>query len=130
MKPSNIFLATLKKKAGFPMEERAETILKKAGIPIERDDRGYMYVKAEDEDLAIEALRLRGNFGAAAADRRGSRFNLVRDINTGRKFFAEYSSEAAEWYEKGTGKAYKIGSVEIVDDKPEEPEETCVEIHS
>ena len=45
-------------------------------------------------------------------------FDLVRDVKTGREFLAEYSSEAAEWYEKGTGAAYSITSVEIVKNKP------------
>ena len=42
------------------------------------------------------------------------RFTLVREIKTGREFLAEYSSEAAEWYEKGAGKAYESEEIEIV----------------
>ena len=43
----------------------------------------------------------------------------VREIKTGRVFLAEYSSDAAEWYETDTGKAYPISDVEIVKEQPE-----------
>ncbi len=44
-------------------------------------------------------------------------YNKVREIKTGRVFLAEYSSEAAEWYEKETGNAYSISDVEIVKER-------------
>lgn len=45
-------------------------------------------------------------------------FSKVRHIKSGREFLAEYSSEAAEWYEEKTGKPYDITEVEIVDLNP------------
>lgn len=48
-----------------------------------------------------------------------SHYTKVRETKTGRVFWAEYSSEAAEWYEAGTGKAYSISDVEIVKEQPE-----------
>ena len=48
-----------------------------------------------------------------------SHYTKVRETKTGRVFWAEYSSEAAEWYEAGTGKAYSISKVEIVEEQPE-----------
>ena len=48
-----------------------------------------------------------------------SHYTKVRETKTGRVFWAEYSSEAAEWYEAGTGKAYSISDVEIVKQQPE-----------
>ena len=45
-------------------------------------------------------------------------FSKVRHIETGREFLAEYSREAAEWYEEKTGKPYDITEVEIVDLNP------------
>lgn len=48
-----------------------------------------------------------------------SHYTKVRETKTGRVFWAEYSSEAAEWYEAGTGKAYSISGVEIVKEQPE-----------
>ena len=41
-------------------------------------------------------------------------FDIVRDIKTGRLFLAEYSSEAAEWYEMGTGRAYSLCGVQLI----------------
>lgn len=46
-------------------------------------------------------------------------YHKVRDTKTGRVFFAEYSSEAAEWYEKGNGRPYSSAYVEIVQEQPE-----------
>ena len=46
-------------------------------------------------------------------------YTKVREIKTGKEFWAEYSSEAAEWYEAGTGKAYSISDVEVVKEQPE-----------
>lgn len=48
-----------------------------------------------------------------------SHYTKVREIKTNREFWAEYSSEAAEWYEAGTGKAYSISDIEIVKEQPE-----------
>ena len=41
-------------------------------------------------------------------------YDLVREIKTGRVFLAEYSREAAEWYEKGTGNAYPLYRIEML----------------
>lgn len=41
---------------------------------------------------------------------------LVRDVNTNRTFRAEYSSESAEYYEVGTGKAYSPDEIEFVNE--------------
>ena len=38
----------------------------------------------------------------------------VREIKTGRIFQAEYDSESAAYYEKGTGREYDITEVEDV----------------
>lgn len=38
----------------------------------------------------------------------------VKHIATGRTFFAEYSREAAEWYDYTDGTAYDLAEVEIV----------------
>jgi hypothetical protein len=43
----------------------------------------------------------------------------LRDIETGRTFMAEFSEIAGEWYEKGTGEAHSIASVEMVKEQPE-----------
>ncbi len=48
-----------------------------------------------------------------------SHYTKVRETKTGRVFWAEYSIEAAEWYEAGTGKAYSISDVEIVKEQLE-----------
>lgn len=48
-----------------------------------------------------------------------SHYTKVRETKTGRVFWAEYSSEAAEWYEAGTGKAYSISDVEILKEQQE-----------
>lgn len=48
-----------------------------------------------------------------------SHYTKVREIETGRVFWAEYSSEAAEWYEAVTGRAYSSSDVEIVKEQPE-----------
>lgn len=45
-------------------------------------------------------------------------YTKVREIKTGKEFWAEYSSEAAEWYEVGTGKAYSISDVNVVKEQP------------
>ena len=47
-----------------------------------------------------------------------SHYTKVREIKTNREFWAEYSSEAVEWYEAGTGKAYSISDIEIVKEQP------------
>ena len=44
--------------------------------------------------------------------RQERRFYTVREIKTGRIFQAEYDSESAAYYEKGTGKEYDITEVE------------------
>ena len=36
------------------------------------------------------------------------RYYTVREIKTGRVFQAEYDSESAAYYEKGTGKEYDL----------------------
>ena len=41
---------------------------------------------------------------------------LLRHIETGKVFYAEYSSESAEYYEQGTGIAYSPDEVEFVKD--------------
>ena len=38
----------------------------------------------------------------------------LREIKTGRTFFAEWSSMAGEWYEQGDGKAHQAEDVEII----------------
>lgn len=38
----------------------------------------------------------------------------LRDVKTGREFFAEWSDIAGEWYEKETGTAHSAGDVEIL----------------
>ena len=38
----------------------------------------------------------------------------LRDIKTGRVFFAEWSDMAGEWYEQGNGKAHQSCEVEII----------------
>lgn len=86
MKPRNIFLATLKKKAGLPMDEPAVPILEKAGILIERDGR------------AIEALRLRGNFGAAAAGEPVPSFVGPKDPPTVEEIAAFVEAEKSRGY--------------------------------
>lgn len=48
-----------------------------------------------------------------------SHYTKVREIKTGKEFWAEYSIESAEWYEAGTGNAYSISDVEIVKVQPE-----------
>jgi hypothetical protein len=48
------------------------------------------------------------------------RYNLLRDIKTGRKFYAEYSEIAGEWYEMGTGEAHQSCDVEFVRPEPED----------
>ena len=48
-----------------------------------------------------------------------SHYTKVRETKTGKLFLAEYSIEAAEWYEAGTGNAYSISDVEIIKDQPE-----------
>ena len=42
------------------------------------------------------------------------RFYTVREIKTGRIFQAEYDSESAAYYEKGTGREYDLSEVEDV----------------
>lgn len=49
----------------------------------------------------------------------------LRDIETGRTFMAEFSEIAGEWYEKGTGEAHSIASVEMVKEQPEPTCKTC-----
>lgn len=44
--------------------------------------------------------------------RQERRFYTVREIKTCRIFQAEYDSESAAYYEKGTGKEYDITEVE------------------
>lgn len=39
------------------------------------------------------------------------RYYTVREIKTGRIFQAEYDSESAAFYEKGTGREYSIADV-------------------
>lgn len=46
-------------------------------------------------------------------ERRPHYFKL-RDVKTGREFFAEWSDIAGEWYEKDTGTAHSSGDVEIL----------------
>ena len=46
-------------------------------------------------------------------ERRPHYFRL-RDLKTGREFFAEWSDIAGEWYEKDTGTAHSAGDVEIL----------------
>lgn len=41
-------------------------------------------------------------------------YDLLMDVHTGRRFYAEYSKEAAEWYEKDNGKAHSICDVSII----------------
>ena len=38
----------------------------------------------------------------------------LRDIKTGRVFFAEWSDMAGEWYARGNGQAHKSCEVEII----------------
>ena len=47
-------------------------------------------------------------------------YTKVREIKTGKEFWAEYSTESAEWYEAGTGNAYSISDAEIVKEQQEE----------
>ena len=42
------------------------------------------------------------------------KYYTVRDIKTGRVFQAEYDSESAAYYEKGTGREYDLTEVENV----------------
>ena len=42
-------------------------------------------------------------------------YDLVMDVHTRRRFYAEYSKEAAEWYEKDNGKAHRIVDIEIIE---------------
>lgn len=55
-----------------------------------------------------------------------SHYTKVRETKTGRVFWAEYSREAAEWYEADTGKAYSISDVEIVKEQKAQPKEELV----
>ena len=43
---------------------------------------------------------------------REPKYYTVKEIKTGRIFQAEYDSESAAYYEKGTGKEYDITEVE------------------
>ena len=43
---------------------------------------------------------------------REPKYYTVKEIKTGRIFQAEYESESASYYEKGTGKEYDITEVE------------------
>ena len=45
---------------------------------------------------------------------REPRYYTVRELTTGRIFQAEYDSESAAYYEKGTGKEYNITEVEQI----------------
>ena len=45
---------------------------------------------------------------------REPRYYTVREIKTGRVFQAEYDSESAAYYEKGTGKEYDLTEVEDI----------------
>ena len=42
------------------------------------------------------------------------KYYTVRDLKTGRVFQAEYDSESAAYYEKGTGKEYDLIEVEEI----------------
>lgn len=44
--------------------------------------------------------------------KREQKYYTVKEIKTGRFFQAEYDSESAAYYEKGTGKEYDITEVE------------------
>lgn len=48
------------------------------------------------------------------------RYHLLREIKTGRRFYAEYSEIAGEWYEMGTGEAHQNCEVEFVRPEPED----------
>lgn len=45
---------------------------------------------------------------------RNPHYFKLRDVKTGREFFAEWSDIAGEWYEKDTGTAHSAGDVEIL----------------
>lgn len=42
-------------------------------------------------------------------------YDRVLDVRTRRRFYAVYSREAAEWYEKDNGKAHRIVDIEIIE---------------
>ena len=48
-------------------------------------------------------------------EKRTPHYFKLREVKTGREFFAEWSDIAGERYEQGTGKAYQSQDVRIIE---------------
>lgn len=100
-------------KALLEVKSKVDKLYEEASIGLNEYDSGLY------NGIAETCMKLRG-FIKARTSKEHPYFDKVREIKTGRVFLAEYSSEAAEWYEAGTGKAYSISDVEIVKQEQQE----------